>query len=154
MFLTHCNRYSNTPIGVTEYLGATKGTISQTLLLLQTKGLIQAAPDERDRRKTHLELTQSGHEVLGSVVPPQLLKRALGKIHTNGTKVEDVLTELLSHLQAAHGARTFGVCRTCRHLRHEDGGATRCGLTSEPLAEHETHLSCREHATRLASSDG
>ena len=30
-YLARCNRYSDTPLGVTEYLGLTKGTVSQSL---------------------------------------------------------------------------------------------------------------------------
>nr|MBA3613554.1 MarR family transcriptional regulator [Nitrospirales bacterium] len=30
-YLTQCNRYSNTPQAVAEYLGLTKGTVSQSL---------------------------------------------------------------------------------------------------------------------------
>lgn len=31
-YVQSCNRYSNTPAALTEYLGLTKGTVSQTLL--------------------------------------------------------------------------------------------------------------------------
>ena len=33
-YLSICNRYSDTPMGVTDYLGQTKGTVSQTLKVL------------------------------------------------------------------------------------------------------------------------
>ena len=34
MYLGRCNRYSNTPLAVTEYFGLTKGTVSQSLKAL------------------------------------------------------------------------------------------------------------------------
>ena len=37
-YLTRCNRYSDTPQAVTEYLGLTKGTVSQSLKVLEQKG--------------------------------------------------------------------------------------------------------------------
>ena len=46
-FLRRANRYSNTPQGVTEYFGLTKGTVSQTLIALEKKGLISKNPDKK-----------------------------------------------------------------------------------------------------------
>ena len=34
-YLCNCNRFSNTASAITEYLGQTKGTISQTLKVLE-----------------------------------------------------------------------------------------------------------------------
>ena len=39
-YLNRANRYSRTPGGVADFLGATKGTISQTVSALESKGLI------------------------------------------------------------------------------------------------------------------
>ncbi len=52
-YLARCNRYSDTPLGVTEYLGLTKGTVSQSLKVLEGRGLISKLPDARDRRSVH-----------------------------------------------------------------------------------------------------
>lgn len=38
-YLARCNRYSNTPLAVTEYLGLTKGTVSQSLKALRPTAL-------------------------------------------------------------------------------------------------------------------
>ena len=40
-YLSRCNRYSDTPAALTNYLGMTRGTVSQTVLLLEKKGLIK-----------------------------------------------------------------------------------------------------------------
>jgi len=42
MYLAQANRLSNTPQGTTEYLGLTKGTVSQSILVLARKRLISA----------------------------------------------------------------------------------------------------------------
>lgn len=42
-YLARCNRYSDTPLGVTEYLGLTKGTVSQSLKVLEGGADQQAA---------------------------------------------------------------------------------------------------------------
>ncbi len=40
-YLSRCNRYSDTPAALTNYLGMTRGTVSQTVLLLVKKGFIK-----------------------------------------------------------------------------------------------------------------
>ena len=54
MFLRQANLYSNTPQALTDYLGLTKGTVSQSLQLLYRKGLIKRYADEKDKRVTKL----------------------------------------------------------------------------------------------------
>ncbi|MFN2812475.1 MarR family winged helix-turn-helix transcriptional regulator, partial [Escherichia coli] len=70
-YLARCNRYSDTPLGVTEYLGLTKGTVSQSLKVLEGRGLISKLPDARDRRSVHLRLTDAGRALIEAVIPPQ-----------------------------------------------------------------------------------
>ena len=36
-YLNQANRFSNTPQALTEYLGLTKGTVSQTVLVLESR---------------------------------------------------------------------------------------------------------------------
>ncbi len=40
-YLSICNRYSDTPMAVTEFFGQTKGTVSQTLKVLEKKNLLE-----------------------------------------------------------------------------------------------------------------
>ena len=39
-YLSRANRFSNSPIALTRFLGSTKGTISQTIKALERKGFI------------------------------------------------------------------------------------------------------------------
>ena len=49
-YLGRCNRYSDTVQGVTEYLGQTKGTVSQSLKVLENRGLVRKRADTEDRQ--------------------------------------------------------------------------------------------------------
>lgn len=40
-YLSSCNKYSNSPQHVAEYLGLTKGTVSQSISLLESVGLVK-----------------------------------------------------------------------------------------------------------------
>jgi DNA-binding MarR family transcriptional regulator len=144
-YLQSCNRYSNTPAALTEYLGLTKGTVSQTLLLLEEKGLLRKEADAEDRRVVHLLLTDAGRKVLKEALPPDLFKRALAHVPGGDAALEDALTGLLRSLQAANAQRSFGACATCKHFQREGAGRFRCGLTQEPLSREDSLLLCREH---------
>jgi len=59
-FLSRCNENSNSPIALSRYLGATKGTISQTVIALVNKGLVTKTNREGERRSVALFLTDEG----------------------------------------------------------------------------------------------
>ena len=63
-FLSRCNENANSPIALTRYLGATKGTISQTVIALVKKGLVEKTSRAGERRSVVLTLTDEGHELL------------------------------------------------------------------------------------------
>lgn len=142
-YLSRCNRYSNTPVAVAEFLGLTKGTVSQTIAVLEQKGLLASEPDARDGRRQHLRLTQKGRRVLQKL-PPEPLVAALAA----GGQAESLarlLGQLLEDLQQLRGGPTFGVCSTCRHHR-QSGAFVTCGLIGERLAADQFDRICREHA--------
>ena len=151
-FLDRCNRYSDHPAAVTEYLGLTKGTVSQTLAVLEGKGLIARRPDSQDKRKIHLRMTAKGRRVVRRALPPELLDWAIAGLPDRGAKLEGELRSLLVSLQHANAGRSFGVCQQCRFLQRE-GAKTSCGLTGEALTLEETQLICREHEVAATASE-
>ncbi len=147
-YLSICNRYSNTPAAVAEFLGLTKGTVSQTLRILQADHLIEKEIDQKDRRIVHLSPTERGRELVTRSIPPQRLQNAIGQLseHTQDN-IANALNLLLHNLQQANELKTFGLCKTCRYLRTEADQVHRCGLTEEHLHEDDTGKICREHTT-------
>lgn len=146
-YLSQCNRYSNTPGGVTEFIGSTKGTISQSINLLETKEFIYKIPDNEDRRVIHLELTEKGREFIESQFPPDEFSNSLDIFNKEESEVlTKLLTKLLIHLQKRNNGRIFGVCNTCKYFNLKGlGRSHQCGLTQEPLSEDESQLICREY---------
>ncbi|RLA18935.1 MAG: MarR family transcriptional regulator, partial [Gammaproteobacteria bacterium] len=68
-YLASCNRFSDTPAALTDYLGLTKGTVSQTLQVLVRKGLIEKKQDDTDKRIVHLKTLPAGIDLLQSITP-------------------------------------------------------------------------------------
>jgi len=150
LYLSLCNRYSNTPAAVTEYLNATKGTVSQSLKVLETKDYITKQPDADDKRVLHLNLTTQGEQVIKETIPSLVFAEAIEGLTSQQVKdIQVNLTLLLTSWQQANKLRSFGVCQTCHFFIKEEKGF-RCGLTQEPLSKHDSSRICREHEKRLS----
>lgn len=141
-YLARANRYSNFPIAVAEYFGITRGTVSQSLAVLERKGLLSRQPDPRHGRRVHLELTPAGQQVLENGWSRQV-ESALATEAVDADPLADQLRQLLRGLQRQNAQRPFGICHQCVHFLGEDSGH-RCGLTGEPLAQPQSEKICRE----------
>jgi DNA-binding MarR family transcriptional regulator len=83
-YLSRCNRFSNAPAALTRYLGATKGTVSQTLIALERKGLIEKSVRPGEARSVILSLTEEGEKRL-LADPWRILDELLGAAPRAGT---------------------------------------------------------------------
>jgi DNA-binding MarR family transcriptional regulator len=73
-YLAACNRFSDTPASVAEFLDSTRGTISQTLIALERKRLIRKYTDPTDGRVVHCVPTHKAPRRRGAADLP-LLRR-------------------------------------------------------------------------------
>ncbi|MGR9054182.1 MAG: MarR family winged helix-turn-helix transcriptional regulator [Gammaproteobacteria bacterium] len=144
-YLSRCNRYSDTPAALTNYLGMTKGTVSQTLLLLERKGFVRKQPDFNDKRMVHLQLTPAGKDILQRAVPNELFEHAAAILEQDYPNLrEEVYIDALTALQRAHKSHSFGLCKTCKYFTETSNGFF-CGLTKEPLSQQDSEKICQEH---------
>jgi DNA-binding MarR family transcriptional regulator len=141
-FLARANAFSRTPSAVADWLVSTRGTVSQTLLALEARGLVARSASGRDRRSVRFDLTEAG------------AKAALARDGPVGTAISTLaperrerlaadLAEVVAMALARRGGRGFGLCRTCR-FHERQGAASRCGLLGIPLAPADGELICRE----------
>lgn len=151
-YLSLCNRFSNTPAALTEYLGLTKGTVSQSLSVLEKKGYLTKTGDDKDQRVIRLHLTAKGNELLQSAIPPALLTHALANLSTGqNEQLVESLQQLLTSMQGVNHFKPFGVCKTCQHMQRKEQGYF-CQLTQLPLTQAETEKICREHRPTTVSN--
>ncbi len=160
-YVSRANRYSRNPTALAAFLGATKGTVSQTLIALEGKGYLRRERGGRDRRAVRLEITPAGRallrrdplrrveELIVEVLPPEL-RAALA----------DGLQRLLDDLRKSGDGRVFGVCVRCDRFgagkggdgARDGAGAPLCGLTGEPIAEGEADCLCANYCNREAAA--
>jgi DNA-binding MarR family transcriptional regulator len=142
-YLSRCNRYSDTPAALTKYLGMTRGTVSQTLLLLEKKAYIQKIADAKDRRMVHLSLLPDGEAILIKARPTDLYHQASTLFNENKNQ-DNVFVNALTALQKANKSQSFGLCKTCKYFTISATGFV-CGLTQEPLSQADSEKICQEH---------
>jgi DNA-binding MarR family transcriptional regulator len=149
-FLARANRFSNSPGALTQYLGATKGTISQTVIALERKGFIAKSLRAGGRKTISLTLTEKGHAALAQDPWAELARATEGLGGKTRRRLGRGLTELLEGELRRSGLASFGVCSTCRYFRErgrsEDaGGPHLCMLFEEALTADDAGRICREH---------
>lgn len=141
-YLARANRYSDMPIAIAEYFGVTRGTVSQTLGVLERKGYVAKTADEHHGKRVHLSLTRAGVAVLADTWVSRI-DHVLAAQPALRQPLETTLRALLAGLQQLNGQQAFGVCRECAHFRKSRKGA-QCGLTGEALDAPQTLRLCRE----------
>ncbi|MFY0679566.1 MAG: MarR family transcriptional regulator [Thalassovita sp.] len=144
-YLGQANRFSRSPSHVAEYLGTTRGTVSQSFKSLVQKGYVSEHRSEFDKRAISFELTESGKEISNA---NNRFADALTNIADNekDALLGSLQNVLIGMLRKNEG-RPFGVCKTCTHHQATpDGGF--CQLLSEPLLPHETQQICLEQKAK------
>ncbi|MBL8429438.1 MAG: MarR family transcriptional regulator [Dechloromonas sp.] len=144
-YLRDANRYSNMPQCLAEYLGLTKGTVSQSLKILEEKGWVLRQPDINDRRIVRLAISETGRSTLEQSDDDAWRIAANQLPASEQESLRRLLTQLLASWQHEREGKTFGICRTCRHFRQGDQSHL-CGLTGEGLSESDSARICREHS--------
>ncbi|WP_290816337.1 MarR family transcriptional regulator [Ferrovibrio sp.] len=156
-FLAQANRYSRSPTALADYLGATKGTVSQTLIALESKGLITRCKKTEDRRQVDLCLTEAGQAMLAKD-PMQTLEQATLEIADElGAEMVKGLSRLLHDLQTRNQINEFGVCQDCSLFcvnsqaalvdMNAKVGVGTCGNTGETVDAAEKTKICVNYKT-------
>jgi len=149
-YLAKANRFSRTPAALAEYLGSTRGTVSQTLIALEKKDCIKRTPNAHDKRSVDIALTPLGQQHLTND-PRQKLASCI-EATRNGLPLEDALSQVLNEAIHRNNAKSFGICKSCRFFQRTDKpenstGSHRCGLLNVPLSDKDSEEICVEHET-------
>ncbi len=142
-YLARANRFSRSPSQVSDFMTATRGTVSQTLKALARKGLISETRSEQDKRSISYSVTKQGEALLRRTGSMENALSSLDEADTSAL-LGGLQTLVRSALRQS-GLRAFGVCNTCVHHRKNGRGGF-CELLDEPISSAETTQICHEHA--------
>ena len=146
-FLARANRYSRTPSALADFLGTTKGTASQTLIALESKGVVKRTRRASDRRSVELEVTPLGLELIEKDPLGPVIEAASRLSRDECEAMNAGLRQVVANLQQAIGFPELGQCPDCVHLCEEHVGpearyVCRCALSGEEMPPHELERMC------------
>lgn len=153
-YLFRANDYSNTPGATANYLGITRGPASQSLIILEKKGLIEKAADPLDRRIVHLRLLPDGVELLRHARPTNLFKSI--KTLWENEKMGDLTPKVffqrtLIELQKANESQSFGTCKNCQSFSKNEKGFY-CQYIREQLSNEDAEKICHEYVFKTSKT--
>jgi len=147
-YFARANRFSRTPMALTHYLGSTRGTVSQTIIALERKGLVTRTPSERDKRSVDVELTTTGKNTLLNDPILHLAENIASATKEQAKTTRKLLEKILLQLVEENSGNAFGQCKTCLHFGKNVGATDKdryfCGLLQIELSEEDSENICVE----------
>ena len=139
-YLGRANRFSRKPSHIADFLGSTRGTVSQTLKALAERKLItEEQCPETDKRSKSYVLTAKGVERLAL---SDTLTQALDGIPREKLlEIALTLRPVLNKVLLNNKQRDFGLCRRCKHFEKQ-GDDSVCQLLEVDLTVQETTQIC------------
>jgi DNA-binding MarR family transcriptional regulator len=148
-YLARCNALSHSPGAMAKYLGSTKGTVSQTIMALEKKGVLSKQVDPKDSRGVALYLTEAGNALLADD-DLNVVKADIAEL-TDKTRrrFDRALDALLEQARLRVGEPGFGTCLDCRYYREASSGiSAHCMKVNATVSIAETKMICVEHVAR------
>ena len=145
LYLSMANKHSDNAISVSEYLAHTKGTISQSIKVLERKALIHKHVNPEDKRILHIKVTTVGKHVLSQLTEHSALHSAIAQINkTHETGLTKGLNAIYQQMHDNDNKQTFGQCFTCKHFKRDK--PAQCLYFNDTLSDAETLQICRVHS--------
>ena len=146
-YLSRANRFSRTVSAFAEFHGTTRGTASQTVKGLVSRGYLIRTRSRRDGRSIRLDLTEGGKKALVDDPFEILASAARALSPTAHSGLQRALQHMVRQVAREYRRCPFGTCPSCRYLRGDgfcvDGGPPyECGCLEEPLEAAELDQVC------------
>lgn len=140
-YLKHANKFSRSPSNIAEYLGTTRGTVSQSLKSLGLKGYVTEHRSAADKRALRFDLSDKGVEA--SLQRSDVVASVAKLGAEEHTALQNMLTALVEDLLAKNNGRVFGLCKNCVHFSTH-GNQHHCNLLSVNLTADDAAQICHE----------
>lgn len=146
IYVKHHTSSLNTVSHLASEFQMTKATISDSIKVLVTKGLLEKVASEEDRRSFHLKLTTSGKSITEKAegytreVQKQLSKMDDRKAET----LFQSLYELLDALNEEGVIPVQRMCFGCIYYRGDKATKHHCTLLKKKLQNDQIRIDCAE----------
>ena len=150
-YFAEANRFSRTVSAFAAYNATTRGTASQTVKALETKGYVTRTRLDRDARSARIDLTARGRAKLDDDPALALSQAIAGLPASLRGQLDRTLARLTAWVAAVRRQRAFGTCEACRHLQrgtrtHARAGGAYCRALAAYLDSEDMHGLCALYA--------
>ena len=133
-----------------EYFDLAKGTLSEAIGTLESKGLVVRRLSSTDGRTRPIRLTAKGRRVAQRLSPwaAPIRESLRGLARSDRVLLYRRLLDIIAALQQAGVITVARMCITCRffeHRRGEEASSYYCRLLEQPLAEPSLRIDCPDH---------
>jgi DNA-binding MarR family transcriptional regulator len=137
-FFARANAASRTPSAFASFQATTRGTASQMVKSLESRGLLTRRRNDADGRSVRFEITEAGRAMLAHD-PLRHLVTALERLDPEAREsFLRTLARLSGDLATLRGSRAFGTCGDCDHYAAGatgTGGYCACAAAALPVGE-------------------
>lgn len=128
-------------------LGVAQPTVTDSIRVLEGKGLVVRLTDPDDRRRTAVALTRQGARRAADVLDSgDELSHAVRSLPLSMQEATlEALLTLIARLVAAGMVDVTRTCLTCLYYEPVGGRNGRCTLLGQPLAPADLRVDCPEH---------
>jgi len=140
-FFARANDMSRTPSAFASFHATTRGTASQTIKSLLTKGYLARSEAADDRRSVRYDLTGAGMLVMCDD-PLRELSEAIDRLDAGlKSALRQALPALVGQLADIRSTVAFGTCGDCRHFSGGDA-TSYCACVAAELAPADLGRLC------------
>jgi DNA-binding MarR family transcriptional regulator len=148
-YFARANRFSRTVSALAAFQATTRGTVSQTVKGLVTRGYLRRTPSDRDGRSVRFDLTSAARQILARDPFQDVVRAAVALPAGQRNRLLSGLQALLQGAARVPTPQVPGRCGLCGHLGKGEGGRSfECGLLKEPLAAAELGEHCVRFSAR------
>lgn len=140
-YLARANTASRTPSAFASFHATTRGTATQTLKALESKGLICRGSKLSDGRAVCYDVTEEGRSLLSEDPLRDLIRAVAGLEPATRDCLGQALPKLVATLASLREVPSFGTCHDCRHFEGTPQSAF-CACMSRVLSACDTGLLC------------
>lgn len=145
IFLNYHPQKPHTPSDLANEFNVTKATITDSIRVLEKKGLLDKKQDAKDARSYHLQLTTAGTDVAKTTSSfADHLTRSLKNLDPiiKGPLLEGLI-KIISTLNQESIITMPRMCRNCRFLETQEAHYF-CQFLKRPLETEELRIDCPE----------
>ena len=144
-FFGLANTVSRTVSGFASYNATSRGTASQVIKQLESRGYVRRLRSPDDGRSAEIRLTAAGRQMLVAMQGGGLADAINQLARADQQVLARLVRQLLNQVAEGSDGGSLGTCRDCRCLQQDSRSGPHCLRMDRPLRQDELDAVCVLH---------